>query len=101
MRLSAGEFLGRPLRLRESGGFTFTHYEYAADANLPRHEHQHAYISFPLSGSYEERYGRSERQCGAGRMLFHPRGEAHADRFGSAGTTIFSIEVSDVWLTRL
>ena len=101
MRLSAGSFLGQPLRLRESGGFVLTYYEYEADVALPRHEHQQAYISFPLRGSYEEHYGRRERQCGAGRMLFHPCGEAHADCFGSAGATIFSVELSDAWLARL
>ena len=101
MRLNAGEFLGRLLWLRESGGFTLTYYEYVADADLQRHEHQQSYLSFPLRGSYDESYLRGERPCGARRMLFHPSGEVHTDRFGNAGAAILSIEISDAWLARL
>ena len=101
MRLDPGEFLGRQLRSHTSGGFTLTQYEYSGQSDLPTHEHSCAYLSFPLTGAYEESYTGKMQLCSAGRAVFHPRGESHSDRFAAIGATIFSIEMEDVWLGRL
>src|SRR4051794_26735636 len=95
MRLETGRFLGRLLHLRACGGLTLTHYEYAAGVELPWHEHERAYLSFPLSGGYEERHGATSCECVAGRAVFHPSGDRHADRFVSEGASIFSVELDD------
>jgi AraC family transcriptional regulator len=95
MRLEPGMFLGRLLHLRACGGLTLTHYEYAAGVDLPWHEHERAYLSFPLSGGYEERHGAASCECSAGRAVFHPSGERHADRFVGEGASIFSVELDD------
>jgi AraC family transcriptional regulator len=101
MRLTAGEFLGAPLRRRAAGGFVFTQYEYRAGLSLPAHEHESAYISMPLAGAYHERVGTTLRSCVAGQPVFHPAAERHADRFSDAGATIFSIEIDGRWIARL
>lgn len=101
MRLRSGEFLGQPLRSYEVSGFTLTQYAYAPHADLPPHEHEHAYLSFPLNGAYEEWCGRQSRTCVAGGAVFHPRGEAHRDRFHGEGAAIFSLEMGDAWVERL
>lgn len=101
MHLRAGEFLGVRVRTRVAGGFTLTQYDYPAGADLPEHEHEHAYLSFPLSGGYEEKLGRTTRECVAGRGVFHPPGERHADRFTAGISTIFSVEIEPSWIERL
>lgn len=101
MRLGPGEFLGQPLVSLAVSGFTLTEYEYSPHSDLPVHEHEHAYLSFPLSGAYEEVCGRQSRTCEAGGAVFHPRGEIHRDRFHGNGAAIFSVELDDVWLDRL
>ena len=101
MRLQAGEFLGSAQCAHELAGFTLTEYSYASGAALPRHEHQFAYLSFPLSGSYEERCGAAAFHCSATSAVFHPKGEVHDDRFGGGPTRIFSVEIADSWLERM
>ncbi|HKS25729.1 MAG TPA: AraC family transcriptional regulator [Thermoanaerobaculia bacterium] len=99
--LRAGEFLGQPVRSQEQDGLTLTLYEYAASCSLPLHGHENAYLSFPLTGEYEERTASSARTCAAGRALFHPSGETHRDTFSRAGAMIFSIEIGGPWLERM
>ena len=99
--LRAGEFLGRPVQAYESDGLTLTLYDYAASCSLPLHGHENAYLSFPLTGEYEERTINGTRRCAAGQALFHPTGETHRDAFGGVGATIFSIEMNGAWLDRL
>lgn len=101
MRLHAGEFLGSALRVHGWGGFTLTEYSYPAYTRLPNHEHQFAYLSFPLTGSYEERCGNTHARCSTTTAVFHPKGERHADVFEAAGARIFSVEIDDGWLERL
>lgn len=101
MHLQAGEFLGSAVRVHEWGGFTFSEHAYPANARLPKHEHTHAYLSFPLCGSYEERYGDISMRCGATSAVFHPKGERHADVFHSVDSRVLSIEIDDGWFERL
>ena len=101
MRLGAGQFLGRRLGLHPFDGITVTSYLYATAATLPMHEHERAYLSFPLRGSYQEHHLRFISRCGPGEGVFHPAGEAHRDRFEALGATILSIEMEEPWLDRL
>jgi hypothetical protein len=63
MLLRAGEFLGSALRVHDWGGLTVSEHAYAAHALLPEHEHRRAYLSIPMSGSYEERWGERRTSC--------------------------------------
>lgn len=101
MRLERGEFLGSAVRVVSAGGFTVTEYAYPPRLALAAHEHRFAYVSFPLAGSYEERCGSKTFDCSSSSAVFHPKGEEHADKFGSAGGRIFSVEVADSWLDAL
>ena len=101
MRLEPGVFLGHRLGGQALDGLTLTYYEYAGGSNLPIHQHEHAYASFPVLGGYEEHCSRDAHSCGEGRGVFHPPGEMHRDRFHPAGATIFSLELDDRWRARL
>jgi AraC family transcriptional regulator len=97
MQLQAGEFLGSAVRVHEWGGFTLSEHAYPANARLPNHEHRYAYLSIPVSGSYEERWGARRTSCSSATAVFHPRGEQHADFFHGASSRVLSIEIDDVW----
>ena len=101
MRLEPGVFLGERLGGQALDGLTLTYYEYAGCSNLPFHEHECAYASFPVLGGYEEHCSREAHPCSAGRGVFHPPGEVHRDRINPAGATIFSLELDDRWLARI
>src|SRR5438874_4042295 len=101
MRLEPGVFLGHRLCLQTMDGLTLTYYEYAGCCDLPFHEHEFAYASFPVLGGYEEHCRREAHTCRAGQGVFHPPGEVHRDRFHATGAGVFSIELDDRWLARL
>jgi quercetin dioxygenase-like cupin family protein len=101
MRLGAGHFLGTRLGLHSFDGLTVTSYTYPAAATLPNHDHERAYLSLPLQGSYQEHYGRSTAGCKPGEGVFHPAGEAHRDRFDARGATILSIELEARWVEQI
>lgn len=102
MKLSAGRFLGVPVKTRGVGGFVFTEYLYRECAVLPRHCHERAYFSLVLSGSYQEHYSRKrQRHCDSESVLYHPAGEAHSDAFDNCGGAIFSIELEPRWTSTL
>lgn len=102
MKLSPGRFLGDPVKTRLVSGFIFTEYCYRERAVIPRHCHEMAYFSFPLSGSYVERYFRKQvRHCDSENVLYHPAGEAHSDAFDNRGGAIFSIELEPRWTSTL
>lgn len=102
MKLSAGRFLGVPVKTRSVGGFVFTEYRYPERTVLRRHCHELAYFSFVLSGSYEEHGSRRHvRRCDSRSVLYHPAGEAHSDAFGNRDSTIFSMELAPRWTSAL
>jgi AraC family transcriptional regulator len=101
MLLKAGEFLGNAVRVHEWGGLTLSEHAYPAHARLPRHEHRRAYLSVPVSGSYEERWGTRRTSCSSSVAVFHPSGEEHADLFHGAEARVLSIEVDEGWCEHL
>ena len=102
MKLSAGRFLGVPVKARLAGGFVFTEYLYRERAHIPRHCHEMAYFSLVLRGCYLEKYSQKrERQCDSANVLYHPAGEPHSDAFGNRGGTVFSIELEPKWMSKL
>lgn len=99
--LGRGAFLGKHISTRSVAGTTLTDYAYAPAVGCPMHYHEHAYLSFLLSGSYIERAGRAERACVPMTGLYHPAGELHRDTFGGRGGRLFSIELPASWIARL
>jgi AraC family transcriptional regulator len=89
---------GTPLREKQSGPFRVIEKTYAAGASLGRHEHESAYVSFLLAGSYMEFSREEERNCLPGTVIWHPKTEAHADRFNSSGGHLLDLEIDAEWL---
>jgi AraC family transcriptional regulator len=90
--------LGNTLRHKQPGAFRVVEKTFKADASLSRHEHKTAYVSFLLAGSYSETYYQGERICSSGTVIWHPKTEAHADRFHSCGGHLLDLEIGADWL---
>lgn len=101
MRLSFGKFYGDVRRRAEVAGIGLSETVYAADARLPRHEHESLYFCLVLRGSYEELDSKRQRQCDPATLVFHPAGEAHSNRFGGLGGACFNMEFSAAWNDRI
>jgi len=94
--------LGVPVKTRLINGFVLTEYRYGEGTALRRHCHELAYFSVVLSGSYEEHCSEKQvRHCDSEKVLYHPAGEAHSDKFGNRGGAIFSIELEPRWTSKL
>lgn len=91
--------LGNTLRQKRMGAFRIVEKTFASDATLARHEHQTAYVSFLLGGSYSEVSLDEERVCSPGTVIWHPRTETHADRFHSRGGHLVDLEIGTGWLS--
>ena len=90
--------LGNILRKKQIGPFRIIEKFYSPGTALSLHEHETAYVSFLLAGAYVERSRQEERICAAGTVIWHPRTEAHADRFQSGGGHLLDLEIDPAWL---
>jgi AraC family transcriptional regulator len=90
--------LGNIIRQRQIDPFGIIEKSYSAHCTLALHEHQSAYVSFLLAGAYIEVCRQEERVCSAGTVIWHPRTEAHADRFHSTGGYLLDLEIDSAWL---
>ena len=88
-------FYGDSEHVRLFGGFMVTQNRYKPHARLESHAHERAFISFVLRGSYVEICSRRQLHCPPGTLIYHPRGEEHADRFESVEAVLLGIELED------
>lgn len=86
--------LAVPLRTdHRTGSFRIMVSRYAPDLRIDRHEHENASLCLALSGAYEEFLDRKSRRVEAGTLVYHPEGEAHANRHLRAVTDLVTIEL--------
>src|SRR5205814_4084780 len=74
-------FFGEQVKAREIGGFVLSESVYAAGERISRHSHASPSLSILIQGSYREACESQTRDCEPSTVIFHPAGEAHADRF--------------------
>ena len=79
---------GTVLKQREIPGFSLSECVYPLGLRLSPHRHSEAYLSFVLSGSYQEKYADRECACVAGALRFLPPDELHENFFDSAETGV-------------
>jgi AraC family transcriptional regulator len=101
MKFSFGAYYGKLQKQAEVAGIGLTETVYPAHVSLPVHTHENPYFCLVLQGDYAESYGRRERLCHPAMLVFHPAGEAHANRFGKAGGACFNLEFGAAWADRL
>jgi AraC family transcriptional regulator len=94
-------FQAEILRRRELGNFTLFEGVYRPNQILPRHSHEHAYVSVALRGAYVEQCGLTEWECGDGGTIFHIAGESHSNRFHETGARLLILEINPRFLAQL
>jgi AraC family transcriptional regulator len=100
MRLGHGQYFGEPLRRGTAGALTLIETSYARGLTAGRHTHECSCLCIVVDGGFAETYGRAERTCRAGSIIFRPAGEDHANHF-AIGARCLNIELSDAWMERL
>src|SRR5262245_46377080 len=101
MKFSFGNFYGEMQKRAEVSGNGLTETVYPAHARLPLHAHESSYFCLVLKGAYEEIYAWRRRLCRPATLVFHPAGEAHANRFGKEGGACFNLEFGTKWTERV
>ena len=101
MRFSFGSFYGTLQQRAEVAGIGLTETVYPAHARLPVHAHESPYFCLVLKGEYAEFYARRQQLCRPAMLVFHPAGEAHANRFGQEGGRCFNLEFGAAWAERM
>ncbi len=95
------ETSGTVVAMRHVPGFRIIENHYPAGLELPRHFHNHAYLSYVLEGPYSESYGNSPSiTCTPGVLRFLPPGMPHANIF-DAGSHCLLVEVDPDALKRV
>jgi AraC family transcriptional regulator len=93
-QLAPGTFFGQMQRRLEVAGLTFGESVYAANFDIPIHDHVNAFFYFVIEGRCDETCGRETRTGGPFALVFHPAGEPHANRWHDAGGRVFHIDIS-------
>jgi AraC family transcriptional regulator len=98
--LPTGSFFGELLNHYKADGFLLHEVAYSPHLEIPCHTHTNAYFAFVLSGFYTETYGQQRRTCQPTTLIFHPAGEAHADRFADQRGHLVNLELTAPTLER-
>jgi AraC family transcriptional regulator len=100
-RLQSGEFFGHTVAVRRVADLTLVDSLHDAGLRVPRHEHEHAYLSLIRKGSFTEAYGRRTRFAVPGVLLVNPAGEAHSERMDAHPVSSLNVELGAGWLRAL
>lgn len=85
----------------QANQFTLTESTYPAGLRMPLHDHEPAYLSFLMRGTYTETFHKGTRTCKPSTLVFHPPGDRHAVDFHNAEVRIFRVEIKSRWLERM
>ena len=99
--LPYGHLYGKMLRRNEASGFVLLESVYAPGLKVPMHSHEQSGFCFVLRGTFERVYERMSQACRPADLSFHPSGEKHSERFYDSRVHLFSIQVSQQWLSRV
>jgi AraC family transcriptional regulator len=101
-KLEPGSHYGHKNQAMNISGLLLSEYECEPNISIPKHSHERTYLSFVLSGGWDETYGRDKtRERRPHTLAIHPAGEMHSEQIGDRGSRAFHIEFSDEWLQNL
>lgn len=93
--MHAPSTFGRSTRTLTAGPFVVTERVYRAGELLPRHAHDHAFLSFASLGTFEETLRTRALRCETFDVIARPAGEVHSNRYGPRGTACILVDLSD------
>ncbi|MDC6366476.1 MULTISPECIES: AraC family transcriptional regulator [Flavobacteriaceae] len=79
--------------MKTLNGFTLTKTNHGQNIKVPKHEHEHPYISLLLHGLYHEESIISKDYIKTGASVFRPKGFEHKNEIGSHISFCFNIEI--------
>jgi AraC family transcriptional regulator len=82
------------MRTLTAGPFVVTESLYRAGEVLPRHYHDHAFLSFASRGSFEETLRTRALRCETFDVIARPAGEVHSNRYDAKGTACVLVALS-------
>lgn len=91
-KLEPGRYFGETVRRRGGGGLVLSEVRFAPRAVIPRHSHDRSIFNFVLAGGYIEYTSRRELVCRPPRLLYHPAGDVHWERFSHQGARCLTVE---------
>jgi AraC family transcriptional regulator len=91
---------GEVLEQRNVAGFVLTDNQYPRGLELPKHFHNHAYLSFVLDRPYLETYAGSTVVCAPRALRYLPPQEPHANQF-ETGSHCLLVEIAPAVLERI
>lgn len=74
---------------------------YAPFLSMASHVHDEASMNIVVSGDFQERIGKSERNYTRGHIAFFPAGVTHSQEFGAAGARQIIFQPMESWLDYL
>lgn len=93
--VSSGTLAGSPASFVEKLGASFLlGGTYSPQKRIPWHRHLVAHCTYVVAGSYWEDRSGSRQLLQGGDLLFHPKGEVHADTICREGASCLNIEFS-------
>jgi len=93
IKLGVGTFMGNTQKMRTINGFTLSKTKHIANTIVPKHEHEHPYISLLLNGIYHEKSIISKQDIVPGISLFRPKEFEHTNKIGIKESLCFNIEI--------
>jgi AraC family transcriptional regulator len=100
-KLGYAKYHGQTLRKVEFPDFSLADIAYAPALTLRPHAHEHAILCFNMLGGCTEWVGSSEWTLEPSTLRYHAPDEVHADRIGSDGWRIFTVEFTTEAYQRL
>src|SRR5215467_4555545 len=91
---------GTIVRRRDIPGFSITDSIYPEGLSLAKHCHKDAYLSFILTGEYEETYSGAKSVCSQGSLRFLPPAELHENYYISSTRSLL-VKIDPTVLSRL
>jgi AraC family transcriptional regulator len=93
-QLRQGEHYGTTYARGNASGVVLSALRHAEARKLPVHEHEAAFFTMLLRGSYSERAGRAEFRYRPLTVVFHPPSLAHFDQIEAEESRLVSLEVA-------
>jgi AraC-like DNA-binding protein len=93
LKLKAGTFTGDILSTQVLDGYILSISEHTKNIEVPKHEHEHSYISLLLHGFYEEKSITTEQNFIPGTSLFRPNNYEHKNEIGPMKSHCFNLEI--------
>jgi AraC family transcriptional regulator len=99
---ASSTFFGDRLTSCQVADLAVVELRHEAGLRIPRHEHERAYLSLILAGTFTESCGRRRtRFSEPGMLLLHPVGEVHWEQMNRVAVSSLNIELGSSWLREL